>query len=500
MSARPSRIPNLFWAYAALVLWGLLATQLLNRTPFGVDEGTARVMLFLWSVVDQVASPIVVLGVPDFRAVFLIPAGFLFPGSLLAGKLLTLVLAAVAVLAVFRWRSRSGDAEGALLASGLLLLSPLLLQQIDAIGLGPYLLFVFVAGAWLDVWYRETPHAFGGLYFAQLMLCLTAVTLHPAGLAYPAVLAWAWYREPLARNPAMPVHGNTRIHFWVGIAAVTVGGLLLAAGWPHVRWFGNPVLALSDALFGADADPGADAGLARWVVGTLLLLVTVTVVWRRFASGFGDLFGRMVLLSLVPALATGDTVLALIALVVVLFWGFPLLLEAPLGALPGFIGQRGIAFALVIVVATAFLYSDKQTYLLLKDGPALTAQDRVIKALADTIDESRPEAAAAAGGGAAKAGPRVASQWPGRTMVACRCSTLPLPPVVEDEAALLRMLRGIDYVVFDPRYPGNGALSHNLALLGGQTAETLALQPGGVIVRIHAPQPAPAAPAPMGSG
>jgi hypothetical protein len=50
-------------------------------------------------------------------------------------------------------------------------------------------------------------------------------------------------------------------------------------------------------------------------------------------------------------------------------------------------------------------------------------------------------------------------------------------------------------VVFDPLNPANRALSRSFALLGGARAETLALQPGGVLLRLHAqaqpPEPAP---------
>jgi len=82
-------------------------------------------------------------------------------------------------------------------------------------------------------------------------------------------------------------------------------------------------------------------------------------------------------------------------------------------------------------------------------------------------------------------------------MVACGCNTLPLPPPVGDEHALLKLLAGVDYVMFDPRSPSNQSLSRNLAVLGGENAETIALQAGGVIVRMRPPAaPPPAAPPP----
>ena len=50
---------------------------------------------------------------------------------------------------------------------------------------------------------------------------------------------------------------------------------------------------------------------------------------------------------------------------------------------------------------------------------------------------------------------RIASQWPARTMLACQCDTLPMPPAANDEQALFAMLRGVNYLIFDPRDPVN---------------------------------------------
>jgi hypothetical protein len=69
-------------------------------------------------------------------------------------------------------------------------------------------------------------------------------------------------------------------------------------------------------------------------------------------------------------------------------------------------------------------------------------------------------------------------------MLACQCDTLPLPPAAKDEQALFAMLRGVNYLIFDPRDPVNSSLSHNLALMNAGKVETVALQQGGVIVEI----------------
>jgi hypothetical protein len=148
------------------------------------------------------------------------------------------------------------------------------------------------------------------------------------------------------------------------------------------------------------------------------------------------------------------------------------------------------------------LVSDRSRYEALQHDPVLSVQDQLIQALASGVQQAAQQAAATAQPGLvtgeqkARSGPRVASQWPGRTMIACRCSTLPLPPATEDQARFAANLRGIGFVIFDPQDPVNRALSQNFAVLGGAAAETVALQAGGVLLRLrtdpvpdHAPEP-----------
>ena len=74
-------------------------------------------------------------------------------------------------------------------------------------------------------------------------------------------------------------------------------------------------------------------------------------------------------------------------------------------------------------------------------------------------------------------------------MLACRCGAVPLPPSAKDELKF-EMLRGINFLIFDHKDPRNRSLSRNLAMLNAGNAETLALQEGGVIVKIKAEEPA----------
>jgi len=491
---RALAIPGGFWAILALIIWALGVVALLDRTPYGLDEATARAVLFLWSISDQVASPIVTMGIPDFRAVYLIPAGVFFSGNLLAAKLCTLLVLAACAVGLYRWRKHQGDVETALVASGLLLLSPLTVSAINTVAIGPYLLLTFLLGSWADNAYRASRIRFGGFYFAQLLLSVAATTLHPAGLAYPIVIAASWLRDRPA-EPAAPgvIPGRERTHVLIGLATATLLGALIAAGWPHQAWFANPITALSRQIFGLQAQ-SAVASAVAWVLGGVLALALLGVFWRNRHPFLADRFGTTLTLATAIAAAAGDTSFALLALVLLLYWGYPALLAVRVGKTAGFVGQRGAALALLIVVSTMFLSADRDRFEWLKQGPEPSEQDQVIRALADAVQQSHPISAQPGlltQEEKARRGPRVASQWPGRTMIACRCSTLPLPPSSEDQAKFLANLRGVDYVLFDPTEPANRALSRSFALLGGAQAETISLQPGGVVLRLHLTQTQP---------
>ena len=506
MSEQPSGrrtfvIPGGFWAIVALIVWALGVVALLDRTPYGLDEGTARAVLFLWSISDQVVSPIVTMGIPDFRAVYLIPAGVFFSGSLLAAKLCTLIGFVAVVLGLHRWRSQQGDAETALIASGLLLLSPLTVTSIDHIAIGPFLLLTFLLGAWADLTYRITRVRFGGFYFAQLLFCVAAVSLHPAGLAYPIVLAISWIRdrpaEPL--EPGM-IPGRERTHVLTGITVAALFGALLAAGWPHQHWFANPLAVFVEQVFGLvpESSRGSAVILA---LGAVTLLALLIVLWRTRAQVLADRFVATLVLAAAIASLSGDTTFCLLALVLLLYLGYPLLLRARLGKAGGLFGQRGIALVVLVAFSTLFLSADRARFASIRQGLELSAQDQLIATLADAVQRSHPvltQPGLVTEEQKAKSGPRVASQWPGRTMIACRCSTLPLPPAADEQAKFVANLRGIDYVVFDPKDPVNSALARGFALLGGAQAETIALEPGGVLLRLHANEQPPPPLAPGG--
>ena len=471
------RIPQKYWAYLALLFWGIVCLMLLNKSSYGVDEGGAQALLLTWSVADNVVSSIVTLGLPDFRAVFLAPVGFLWTGNVLAAKIFTILVMSGAAWAFHSWRRRSGDSEGALLATGLLLISPLVLDQIDTVSVAPYLLITFALGAWSDQIYRESPQAFGGMYFAQLFLCLVSITLHPAGLAYPLVLLWTWYKDPLNKQQQK--------YFIGGIAFTVLLALILTLGWNHVEWFANPMKGLSSVLLGPADSEGF--GTSRWFGGIGMLIVLLWVIWKQASIIWTDFLGRIFLVALCIGMLVGDETLGMITLVICLYWGLPLLLQNQTPSDGGFWHQRGVVLVLIVVLSTTFMMIDKARYQNALMGQ-IAPSDRLIKAFVENI-EDLPSDAHKQNSPAGKP-MRIASQWPARTMLVCRCDTLALPPSAKDGQALFAMLRGVNYLIFDPRDPANHSLSHNLALMDPGKVETIALQQGGVIVEIKQPKPA----------
>ncbi|MCG6933564.1 MAG: hypothetical protein LJE57_07985 [Gallionella sp.] len=465
------QIPQRYWAYLALICWGGMCLMLLNKSSYGIDEGAAQALLLTWSVVDNVVSSVVTLGFPDFRAVFLAPVGFLWTGNLLAAKIFTILVMAVATWAVHSWRRRSGETEGALLATGLLLISPLVFSQIDTISVGPFLLFTFAIGAWTDLKYRELPQAFGGRYFLQMLLSLVSVTLHPAGLAYPLALFWRWYKDP--------VNKKQQHYFFAGIIFTVLLALVLTMGWSHVTWLSNPVRGLSTVLQGPAGSKVLETD--RWFSGIGVLAILFLIVLKQGRNLWTDFLGCIFLLALAIGMLTGDDTLGMFALVTSLYWGLPLLLQKDTEFQGGFWQQRGVVLVLFVVISTTYMMIDKSHYKAMLAGQ-LASSDRLIKAYVDNVENmasDRQQKNLPSGKPI-----RIASQWPARTMLACRCDTLPLPPAAKDEETLLAMMRGVKYLLFDPRDPANHSLSHNLAMMDAGKVETVALQRGGVIIEI----------------
>lgn len=476
-----SKIPQKYWAYAALSIWAALCFMLLHKTSYGIDEGAAQALLLDWSLADNVVSPIVTLGFPDFRAVFLSPAGFLWTGDVLPAKVVTILIMSIAAWSFHTWRLQKGESESALLATGLLMISPLLLVQIDTLSVAAFLLFSFAMGAWSDQIYRESKKAFGGMYFSQLILSLICITLHPIGFAYPLALLWAWFKNPLDKKH--------QTYIFSGIAASILLALILTSGWRHIVWFTNPLKSLSGLLL--EPVSAEDFGTFHWIAGIGMLVILLLVIWKQAKNLWADLLGRTLLIGLAIGIFTGDEIFAIVALATSLYWGVPLLLNKSTGLQGGFWQQRGFVFVLTMFLATTCMISGKLRYQSLQTAE-LSPRDNLIKTLTEDSGLFLSEDTSRNTSG--KKNIRVASQWPALTMLACRCDALPLPPAAKDSDALLEMLHGINYLIFDPRDPSNSSLAHNLSYMDAGKVETIVLQKGGIIVQVKTPLPTPPAP------
>ena len=465
-----SRLPPRFPGYVALLIWGILALFLFRQDALNIDEGAARSLLLVWSVADQIASSAVHFGTPDLRIFLFIPAGFIWTGSIFAAKIFSVFFMALAAWLLYSWKQNQSDAETALIATGLLLISPLTLTLIDTLAPGVYLLLAAVLGSWLDRAYRSSPLPFGGWYFAQLFISVLSVSLHPVGLAYPLALLWSWHKQPIDKKQQK--------YFFIGVSFVVLATLLIRLGWNDLDWLQNPIMNLSTIVLGSILSNPATA--LRWVVGCLILLALLIVLIKQYHLLCRDMTGQTLLLGVLLGAAASDSSWVFISLVVILYYGFPLLLGSATSPRGGLLHQRGIALFFLLLLSTLFMQADKAEYQTHQLG-LLSQQDQLIKLLSDASESARKTDAS--GNNSAQVRLRVASQWPGRTMIACRCDTFPLPPAAKDSQSQLALLHGFTHLLFDPRQPDNILLARNLASLGGDAVETVALQTEGVLLQ-----------------
>ena len=336
-----------------LLPWAILVGLGLRTGPYGLTEEGAKALLVAWSIGDAVASAAFTLGAPDIRVVFFLPLGFLWPGQVIAAKVLTLLTMAGAAVALYHWRRRDDQAEAALLATGLLMIAPLTVDGINALSAAPFLLAICGAAAWLN---RLTPNergAFGGAFFAQILLCAAALTLHPAGLAYPALLFFTWWR-----NPPDERH---RKHFLMGIPLAVLLALAMRLGWTGMIWGQNPLPAAA-AVFSGSRSDGALSGW-DWLAGSTLLALTAAVAWHERRRLLADLTGGTLLLGVLFGAVAADRTWGVLMLALLLYGGLPWLLRAcaPL-ADRGLLVQRGWLWLLLLLVCTAFMRTNRSDY------------------------------------------------------------------------------------------------------------------------------------------
>ncbi len=464
-----------YWGILALLVWGgiIIGLNLLRFDTFGIDESAARALLLNWTVADRVVNPIVTLGAPDFRALLFLPLGAYWPGSFVALKVFMLMTLFAAACLLYNWSKQHQDKETALLASGLLLIAPLSMMQINAVGAGPFLLLGFSLGLWLNQRYRNRGKQLGGWYFIQLLLVVTLISIHPTGLAYPLALAWEWRKNPLNPRQAKQMQ--------IGISIAAIFALLFSylLGNPAIEWGTNPFATLGAAALGRI--PGDPSPLYP-SSGILPALIIAAVIWGYRKQLLTEMLPRMLVLGGVLGLVAADYGWAMLMLALALYCGIPLLikLNSSMGV-NSFAGQRGLVMAAIFIITTLFMIGDRNYRSSVING-TLEPHDEIVKALAvetESLDENF----------------YTISQWPARTMLALKRPVFPLPPSFESPEELLQNIGKIDFIVFDPFDPANKQLRDQLANLTGNT-ETLTQQPKGVIVKIKQGQDQ-AAPSPI---
>lgn len=459
-----SSIAERYWGYAVLGAWigVVVGLGLVRLDAYGIDEAAARALLLAWSVGDRIVSTIFVLGLPDLRALLFAPLAAYWPGSMIAAKVYSLVVTALAATLLYRWSRSENGAETALLATGLLLVAPITLLEADSLGAGPYILLSFAGGLWLDRRYRIAQRLLGGWYFTQLLWVMIAVSLHPLALAYPLALAWEWKRNPVNRK-------NQR-YLLVGIAAATAFVLAMRMGWPGLGWLSNPLAGLSRGVLGLEP-----SGMLSWLTAISLAIALISILIAERRNLDGRLMHRMLAIGLGIGLVCADGGWTLLAIATLFYLGIPYLIRfnQSLGG-AGFAGHRGLALAILFIALLVFMQADKAHHYAIAQNQLSPVDGLILRFTAELEDLE------------ADAKVLTLTQWPGKTMLALRRDALPLPPDYPDSETLLARIKGADYLLFDPKDSRNASLVKNLAEATGK-AETLMVEEGGVAVRIRQP-------------
>lgn len=474
--------------WVALLTWLILGVIVIDKNVYGLNEGGARDLLYVWSIIDHVANPIIMAGTPDLRTFFFIPVGLYWTGSVLAAKIFTLVIAGISVILLFQWAQQRFGHETALIASGLLLLAPLSLYEINSLGIGIYCLLCFALSAPLDQRFRISPLAFGGRYFSQLFFVAVAVSLHPMGLAYPLALAYQWYRNPM--------NGPLQKQMLYGVGITTLLFTALRLGWQDLDWLSNPLISMGYIILGPNHYGLFGTAYSVW--GGILLILAALLIFFNHKTLREDLCGSSLVFACIIGLVVADTAWALMVMTVLLYTGIAQLLRwHSLLNIHNFIGQRGLVLVLIIALGMQFMLNAKTQYLSAQKQ-ILTPTDQLLFSLSLEVRQNQIELKQARDlenknphdpqlkqriALLEKNTPRIASQWPARTMVACQCFVLPLPPAQDSPEKQLQILGGaITHLVFDHQAKNNQALVANIAQLSGQL-ETTIQGIGGVVVR-----------------
>ncbi len=443
-----------------MLAWAFIA--LFRYDNYGIEETAALDMLLNWSIVHQIASPVAFFGVPDLRAILFVPLDLHWVGSLIAAKVYTMFfLFGTALLLYNRGESQHGS-EASMIATALLLIAPITLMQTDAIGVGVFLLWAFAVAAIFDDLMHASERTAPSWLFLQMLMCAFAVSLHPMGLALPIVVIWHWVREPVERKKAH--------RMIAAIVAATVIMLLLRWGWYGMdAATANPLNVLADALLGSPLLHVANS----WGMGLIIADLGIAAIIATLLIKKLDIDSTSLMLILASAIGAlhADHAWVLIYWATTLYLGVPLLikLNERLGW-RGIAGQRGGVLVVVMALVILSTMAAKNTY---------ATRQMELKSDTDQVIAVLEREAAAAPLDQFLA----ASQWPARTLLVTRRDVLPLPPTSPDTKDFEAKIKGITHLAFNPQQEAMHALARNMAALSHKY-ETIALMPGGVVVKI----------------
>jgi hypothetical protein len=131
-------------------------------------------------------------------------------------------------------------------------------------------------------------------------------------------------------------------------------------------------------------------------------------------------------------------------------------------ALPmsGLLGQRGIVLTVIFAVATVYMISDKAQRSGIRQGE-VSEEDQVIRTLSGELEDIKEPSV-------------IISQWPARTLLATKQTTLPLPPAASDAQTLLKNLQGAkaNFLLFNPYDKRNAPFARQVSELS-QTIKTI---------------------------
>jgi len=451
-----------YWMLIVLTVWGgaLLLFGLFRLDTFGLDEGAAHALLLIWSVSDQLINSSFTFGGPDFRALLFFPLGLYWPGSILAAKVFTALLMFVAAMTLYTWHRDTSSQESALISTGLLLILPATMLQIDSISVGPFLLFLFAMGYVLDKKYRASPHSISSLYFVQILVATTIISLHPIGLAYPLALAWNWYKNPKSSKQQKQV--------WIGLAISALIVVVMQTGWISIAWLSNPLVSLSTALFGHTP---LDTAPPSWKAGLLPIVLLAYLLYKDVKHVNKDFMLTCLIFAMLIGLVAADLSWALITMTYLIYKGISLIISVNSRLKSqSFVGQRGIVMFVLLILATIFMQGGKAYANYIKSG-VLAPEDELIKTIAKEAADADKEFLGA-------------SQWPARTMIAAKRDILPLPTNPVNEEKLLLSFNKLTHLVFDQNNANNSDLAKILAKHSNLT-ETVAILSGGVIIKVR---------------